>query len=101
MPDFLATRESAVDFDEELARVAEVFETTPEEILANQKRNFARSALFYHLVEHCALTGVRVADLVGVSGQAVSKGTKKIAEKMAKDEDIRIKMKDIRFKVEA
>ena len=87
--DFRARPLKAADFEEELSRVAAVFGVKAEEIMAGCRKGFARSALYYHLVEHCGLTGARAAEMMSVSPMAVSLGIRLIRAKTGESEELR------------
>jgi len=89
----------AVDFKEELSLVAEVFGAPAEEILAGRRILHARPSLYYHLVEHCGMSGSRVAELTGVSEMAVSLGIKTVREKSEDDRKLRRKIKKLKHKL--
>ncbi len=88
-----------VDFEEELARVAQVFGVSVEQIKSGCRKGYARSAVYYHLVEHCCLSGSRVAELLDVSGMSVSLGLKRIAEKVRDDHVLRGRLEELKFKI--
>lgn len=88
-----------VVIEEEVARVAKVFGVTAEDILAGRRKDFSRSALYYHLVEHCGLTGARAAEVTGVSEMAVSLACRLIRAQMGELELLRKRIAELERKL--
>ena len=91
--DFPTRVEVPVDFDEELARVAQAFGVKVDEIRTEGKK--IRAAAYYHLVRKRGLTGARVAELFGISEMAVSIGIRRFEEKMDQIEGLKAQMERI------
>jgi REP element-mobilizing transposase RayT len=86
----------AVDFDEELKRVAKAFGVKADEIMAGRRKSYVRPSLYYHLVVHCGLTGARAAELIGVSEMAVSSGVKRVRDIMSSDRELRGRIDELK-----
>lgn len=86
-----------IDIKEETARAAAEFGVSAVEIHAGRRSGSVRPALYFHLVEHCGLSGSRVADHFGVSEMAVSLGITRLRKKLAEDKVLRKRIQRLMF----
>jgi len=95
--EYQQSRKRELNLERELGRVAKTFKVSIQD-LKSRRRNFpARLALYYHLVEHCGMTGKEVGRMMGVSGCAVSLGIKSLKSQMAENRRLRRKVNSLTF----
>lgn len=88
VPDFRSASRPEFIFEEETARVADVFKTDVEGILRKRRDFPARMALYYHLIENCGMKVTNVASLLGVSSSGVSKGLARFKKNLEVDKNL-------------
>jgi len=92
VPQYLAAYPRQVHPEQELQRVAAVFEVRPED-LKRKRRNFpARFAAYYHLVENCGLSTNEAARMMNTGATSVSFGIRAFRRRLAEDRPLRKKM---------
>ena len=92
VPQYLAAYPRQVHPEQELQRVAAVFEVRPED-LKRKRRNFpARFAAYYHLVETCGLSVTETARILKIGTAAVSFGLRNFLSRLSEDPSLRQKM---------
>jgi putative transposase len=84
-----------IDIKTETARVARLFGVSAPEIAAGRRRDHVRPALYYHLVEHCGLTGARVAEHFHLSEMAVSAGLTRLRHELTRNPALSDKIKEL------
>jgi len=97
VPDFRRTLRGEIDLDREVVKVAAAFGVAPGE-LQHRRRNFpARSALFYHLVEHCGFTITQTALAMGVQISSASMAVRRGKELIQKSRSIQKIVEQLNF----
>ncbi len=87
--DFSAEARNNISINHELGRVAALFGVKAEDLRRRQRDFTARQAAYYHLVEHCGVSVVETAEVLGVSVPGVSLGISRLQERLRNDQDLK------------
>lgn len=86
--DYTRLARDGQDMEQQLQKVAKVFDTDPDKLKQRSKYFPARQAAFLHLVENCGIRPGKVAEYFKISSGAITNGIDRLKVQAAENSDL-------------